>query len=140
MSRRRAKRASSLPIAPMTTRSRPSEKFGTLSSGSIPKTLRRSEIRRAVLAHAGRDEAQSHAEEEHLAADTHAEAGLERRERRDDAGEGQRHRVLAGDVPDEARGDGEHGADRLREALRRPRRVPVPEAEPRRDHACCEET
>ena len=95
----------------------------------------RAQVGRAVLADLGRDEPQSHTEVERLAPDTKAEAGLERREERDHARESESRRVLAGRVPEEARGHREDGADRLGETLGRPRRVAVAQVQARRDEA-----
>src|SRR4029077_4942295 len=133
-SRTRACWASAAPIASTMARSRPSEKFGTLSSGSTPKTLRPQE-RRAVLAHARWDDAEPHADEEGLAADAEAEAGLERGEEGDDPGKDECRRVLAGGEPEQARGQREDRTDRLREQLRRPGRVAVDDMPARRDDA-----
>ncbi len=51
----------------------------------------------------------------------------------DDAGERECGRVLAGPVPEHGRRDGEDGADRLGEPLRRPGRVAMLHRQPRRD-------
>src|SRR5579862_514438 len=131
MSSRRACRASASPMSAIARRSRPSEKFGTLSSRGTLGSLRR-DVRRAVLADARRNDAETHAEVERLAADAEAEPRLERCEERDDPGEDERGHLLARGVPEENSRPGEERADRLREALRRSRCVLVPNVDPRR--------
>ena len=104
------------------------------SSCSSTSRTSRPRARAAQSSHTlRRHEPEPHAEVERPAADAEAERRLERREDGEHADERERRDVLADGEPEERRRHGEDGADRLREALRRPGRVAVRDVEPRRD-------
>src|SRR5882757_7454658 len=110
MSRSVARLASAAPIARITAGSRPSETFGTDSSGSCTaRSLRgvAGEHARAVLAHRRRDDPEAHAEIERAAADAEAEGRLERRKDGDHSDERERLHVQSGRVVENGRRDRE---------------------------------
>src|SRR5689334_2568164 len=103
MSSSRARSAITCPSSPMTTGSRPSEKFGTASRGSsaLGDTC-------TFFADLRRHEAETHAHEEGLAADAEAEGRFERGEDRKDAEQHRCREMLVEAEPEHGGGEREH--------------------------------